>query len=516
MAISDHLSVRYLMVSLIVISAVVIYITRQDLNMALVSMCGKNVKDDNVTQICPVKDYREENVWTTTTIDPLRKEPSKHLRDKKYNWSQSTQGYIFGGFFWSYIIFQVFTGMLVQKHGGYPLVVVSLLASAVISGITPFVTDHVWLLIVLRVVLGCFQAGFFPAGFDVICKWTPLKERSVCFALLDLGSTIGTILIFYTTGYIDKTYGWPSLFFIPCIIASAVFVLVALGLRSTPDNCSFVSEKEVKVINQDVKEDRKDLIDGEIVKKSDLKTPFVKILTTKAVIAAGIFKFSLSFAYTVFSSKVPVYLDRVIHEDLELNGHVNAYINVIVAASLLFAGYLSDFVLNRKYMPRTRTRKCFAIVSGFGNAACIISIPWTGCDASKLHAILYLDAVCTGFAAGSDLPIPSEMSLNFPAVLYAMLNMAAMSSGFVAPAFAGLLLDNIKNQWLAWCILYYSTGGLLIFSTIVFMIYGSAERQSFDFVAETAGKECEISVEGLVDGSSIQSGRKRKSIVNQK
>ena len=166
MAIADHLSVRYFMVSLVVISAIVIYITRQDLNMALVSMCGKNVKDENVTQICPVKNHMEENVWTTT-INPLLKEPSKHLRDKKYNWSQSTQGYIFGGFFWSYITFQVFTGMLVQRHGGYPLVV-SLLASAVISGITPFVTDHVWLLIVLRVILGCFQAGFFPAGFDVI------------------------------------------------------------------------------------------------------------------------------------------------------------------------------------------------------------------------------------------------------------------------------------------------------------------------------------------------------------
>jgi MFS family permease len=484
-----NLPIRYLMVFWVVLTAVIVYITRQDLNLAMVSMVEKVKKDDNSTEICQVRKIEEDNLWTPSTIDPFNgvsPELPHRLRDKKYHWDQSTQGYIFGGFFWSYIIFQVPSGMLVQEYGGYSLIVTCLFVSAILSGVTPFVTDHVWLLIILRFTLGCFQAGVFPAGFDIVVKWTPLKERSVCFALLDIGAAVGTIITFYTVGLIQKSYGWPSLFFIPSIISCVTFVMVAIALRSNPQGCSFVSSKELKLIRGGRSDDNgKELIKSatQIVR---IKTPFRQILTCKPVLAVGFFKFSLSFAASMFSSKVPVYLDQVMHETFEENGHVNAYLNAVGAASLISMGALSDFVINRNYMQRTKSRKCFAIISGFGSAVCIASIPFVGCDVSNLHLLMYLYACCAGFSAGSDLPIASEMSLNFPAILYSLFNMCAMSSGFFAPAFAGLLLDHIKNQWLAWSIIYYSTGGLLVLATIGFMILGTTERQPFDFCEDRA------------------------------
>ena len=65
-----------------------------------------------------------------------------------------------------------------------------------------------------------------------------------------------------------------------------------------------------------------------------------------------------------------------------------------------------------------------------------------------------------------------------------MLNMTSMSSGFFAPTFAGLLLDHMKDQWMAWSIIFYFSGGMLIVSTIVFLIFASAERQPFDLINE--------------------------------
>ena len=462
-------------------------------------MVSMTVKDNtNATdisekvEVCPTKYIENSNI---TKNESLEVGHEFHLRDKKYHWSQSTQGYIFGGFFWSYILFQLLAGILAQKHGGYPVIVVALLASAVISGVTPFATDHVWLLIVLRVLLGCFQAGAFPASFGLICRWIPISERSVCFALLDMGSIVGSIITFYTTGYIDKTYGWPSLFFIPGVITGAVFLLVALALRSDPNECSFISARELRIINQDVKE-------GEAPDKKSLKTPFLEIVKNVPVLATAAFKFSHTFVGMIIGSKIPVYLDEIMNEDLENNGHVNAYINLIVGISVLTNGFLSDVIVNRGYLSRTRTRKCFSIVSGFLNAICVLSIPAAGCDVNKLHIILYVWSLLHGFSAGSDAPLPSDMTKNFPAVLYAMLNMTAMSTGFFAPTFAGLLLDHMKDQWIAWSIIFYFSGGMLILSTIVFLIFASAERQPFDLINESVD-QYEFAANAVVHPSNL-------------
>ena len=480
MSLTDDLPVRYFTVSLIVLSALVVYITRQNLNLAMVSMTENDKTNQNhvsgEVEICPKK--YTENINTTlpdTDKESLDVHHELRLRDKKYYWSQSTQGYIFGGFFWSYIVLQMFTGVLAQKYGGYPIIVVCLLVSAVISGATPFVTDYVWLLILLRVLLGCFQSGFFPAAFGLICRWIPTNARSVCFALLDMGSVLGSIATFYTTGYIDKTYGWPSLFFIPGILTAAVFILVAFTLRSDPNECSFISLRELRFINEDVKK-------GKLEDKKSHKTPFLKIIRNVPVLTAAFFKFSHTFVGMMIGSKLPVYLDKVMNEDLEDNGHVNAYINLIIGASILMNGFLSDLIINRGYLSRTRTRKSFSIVSGFISATCIMCIPSAGCDTKKLHTILYFWSLAHGFVAGSDAPLPSDMTKNFPAVMYALLNMVSMSCGFFAPAFAGLLLDNMKNQWMAWSIIFYFSSGLLILSTIVFLVFASAERQPFDFI----------------------------------
>ena len=87
--------------------------------------------------------------------------------------------------------------------------------------------------------------------------------------------------------------------------------------------------------------------------------------------------------------------------------------------------------------------------------------------------------------AGSDASLPSEMSTLFPGELFSILNMISMSAGFVAPAFAGLILDNMKDEWAAWCVVFWSSAILLILSNIVFILFASAERQPFDMIEES-------------------------------
>ena len=109
-------------------------------------------------------------------------------------------------------------------------------------------------------------------------------------------------------------------------------------------------------------------------------------------------------------------------------------------------------------------------------------IPSCGCSLTAFCALLFFQSMSQGFAAGSDAPLASEMSTNFPSLLFATMNTIAMSAGFLAPMFAGLLLDNIADKWLAWKYIFYSTGTLGLFATLMFWLFASAERQPFDYL----------------------------------
>ena len=436
-------------------------------------------KDVNLTEL----DFDEHG--STFIPDDDNDDDGIKLRDKVYAWSASTQGNIFGAFFWSYFACMVPAGLFAGKIGGRLLISVCILGCALISCNIPLVTDHVMALIVMRFILGLLHAPIFPAAFAIICNWIPVEERSVCFALLDVAVNSGAILVFIASGWVNDLWGWPALYFIPGLMAMMVFFLAIICIRDKPD------EDLQSLENGSVEDLKKD----KSVKQVDVEPPPKPILPIKeiifnpAVASCGLFKFACFYNVNIIGSKVPTYLKIILHQDLSSNGYTNAVIYGLIAISLTVSGALSDQIINRGILSRTRCRKAFSLVSGFGVALSLLLIPAAGCCPYKLHLVLFLNSICCGFMAGSDVPLPSEMSTHFPAELYAILNTIAMASGFVAPGFAGFFLDAMDDQWGAWCIVYWSSAVLLIIATIVFLLFASAERQPFDFQEESKNSQ---------------------------
>jgi len=156
----------------------------------------------------------------------------------------------------------------------------------------------------------------------------------------------------------------------------------------------------------------------------------------------------------------------------------------LVGTSLLVNGTLSDVIINKGWLSRTRTRKMFSLLSGYSAASLLMLIPAAGCNAGGLQAILFLQAFGAGFGAGCDAALPSEMTKNFPAITFAIVNTIAMSACFIAPKYAGLILDKIDNKWAAWNTLFFSSGIFMIISCSLFAVLGSAERQEFDMIED--------------------------------
>lgn len=95
--------IRYLILALIILASSVIQMSRLNLNVAIVAMVRKPIKDSNETKIvkgsCPLpKVDNEEHLNSTKrtrTDSPI------------YDWSESDQGILLGSFFYSYVAMQI-------------------------------------------------------------------------------------------------------------------------------------------------------------------------------------------------------------------------------------------------------------------------------------------------------------------------------------------------------------------------------------------------------------------------
>jgi MFS family permease len=484
------IQVRFIILFLCVSASTVSYITRNNINIAIVSMV------EDVTKVSAVNVNASRNfcpsfeISTKTSTESITEETDSSTEPefKRYKWDQSTQGLILGAFFYTYILFQMPAGVLAEKFGGQWIVCATLLGSGLINVLTPFVTDYVLLVIFLRLVLGATQAGVYPASFSICCKWMPLKDRSLAFALLEGGACIGSIVAYFSSGFLSKSLGWPWVFFLSGFISLAFTVLLCLFLRSTPQGHPFITQEELMVIESSPhKPDPVDTGDNEGARP---KIPWMKILCCKSVLVAALFKFAESFTFLIMASKLPAYLNDVMREDITSNGVINATMNILASLTMVSMGYVSERVIENGWMSRTKTRKFFSVFSGMGSGLCTLMIPFAGCNKTVLLAILFLGSILLGCGSGSDIPLPSEMSRNFPATIYSLLNMTAMSAGFIAPSIVGWILDSfVGDLRRGWALVFYLTSSVSITATVIFLCFASAERQAFDFIDGDEQKE---------------------------
>ena len=490
---------RFLVTAMVMASICVAYITRFNLNIALVSMVDHTQVHQlySSSSVCPISETERRKdeliqIFPSPNASKLVERPSKQLlTNKSYRWDQSmqvcsqirvlitvchaifSQGIILGAFFYPYILFQMPAGMLIEKFGGRWILIMCLIGSTLLSILTPFITDWIWALIIVRGVLGAFQSGILPAGYGILCKWMPLNERSTGFGLLFVGMKIGASLPYFLSGYLVNRYGWPSLFYVPGMFAAIVFMLVFLIVRSRPEDDPIISQKELKFITEKKRKES-------LFRPPDLETPWRAILLNSAVLSTGFFQLGNFWILTLFYALLPKYLNEILHLDINTNGLINGFVSLLSLLSLTTTGTLSEIIIQKDLLNRTNTRKCFSIISGFATGICIMIVPLAGCHRITIIASLFMGSFFSGFTSGSTTPLPSEMSINFPVTLFSLLNMIQACTGFLTPAFASILLHFLPNSWIAWTIVWYFSGGLMIVANAFFLYYGSAERQPFD------------------------------------
>ena len=75
--------------------------------------------------------------------------------------------------------------------------------------------NHVWILICCKLMMRFLYSDCIPVALDMIVKRVPLRERSLCISLLQVGQNLITITTFVTPEIIYEAMGWSALYYLP-------------------------------------------------------------------------------------------------------------------------------------------------------------------------------------------------------------------------------------------------------------------------------------------------------------
>lgn len=234
------LSLRFFVSFICMLGCAVMYMTRNNLNVAIVDMVT-TIKSDSALKSSPTL------VEDQCPIDGLN--ATTNWRTREFNWSPSTQGIVLGAFYYGekhftfdsqvnkvisidvlwlpslifnfyqgYVWPQIFGGRLSEIYGARYMIGSSIFISALINFLTPFIIRLDFnLFIISRVVLGLVQGILFPSFMALMAKWIPRSEFSTFIPWLDVGCTVGTVIVSGGAGYLIENNvmgGWPSVFYI--------------------------------------------------------------------------------------------------------------------------------------------------------------------------------------------------------------------------------------------------------------------------------------------------------------
>lgn len=165
------------------------------------------------------------------------------------------QGWILSLFFWTYLVFQIPGGWLLDRFGARRVVSAAGVSWGLVQTSIGLLTSGIGLGIA-RLGLGAFEAPTAPSGSKINSAWMPPSERARGATFIDMagafGSAVGGILV---TTIIGVFGSWRWAFVITGLMTVAAAVVYYLVVRDAPEQHPGVNDAELEHIRQDAQAD---------------------------------------------------------------------------------------------------------------------------------------------------------------------------------------------------------------------------------------------------------------------
>ncbi|GFY68289.1 hypothetical protein TNIN_304751 [Trichonephila inaurata madagascariensis] len=360
--------------------------------------------------------------------------PNTTLRSKfqgELEWDTKQQGYVLSVGFFGFLLTLIIGGKAADTLGAKSPLVVSNIIIGVCTFLSPFAAWwNIYAIIVVQLMRGLTQGFFTPAVYRLMSDWYPRSERGFLSTLVLCGYAFGVVVGGIVTGWLACTTGFA--------------ILLHFILYEIPQNHPTITEAELNYITEGQ--------DNKMSKKRP-PTPWKKIFSSIHIYAYFYGFFGYYWAASYFMSVHPTFVGTILHFSMTENGVVSCLPVLMTGISGLIASLMSNWLSKNNYIGVDKLRKTFTSVGAFGFSICVVGIILAGCDT-------VINIFFAGFLTGIGTCIASI-------------------STFILPILTGYLTTNeTLGEWHS---VFWITFAVVLSSGFVFIIFGSAEVQPWNF-----------------------------------
>lgn len=358
-----------------------------------------------------------------------------------------------GIFFIGYLFLQIPGGRIAVNGSGKRFIAWSLMAWAVVSIATGFVT-HEYQLLVLRFILGVSEGGMLPVVLTMVSNWFPEKELGRANAFVMMFAPLGGMLTAPVSGAIIAALDWRWLFIIEGLLSVVVLAVWWFMISDRPEEARWLPEAERHYLVTTLAAERAAKLAEDAVSNAPVKDVFRNSGLMKLVI--------LNFFYQTGDYGYTLWLPTILKG---LTGGSMASVGFL--AVLPFVATLAGIYVISLFSDRSGKRRLWVRFSLYSFAAALVASV-----VLREHVVAaYIALVICGFFLKSATSPFWSMPGRIAAAEVAgsargVINGLGNLGGFCGPYLVGVMIY-LYGQNVAVCAL---AGSLLIAGTMTFLL----------------------------------------------
>lgn len=345
-----------------------------------------------------------------------------------------------GIFFIGYAFFEIPSNILMDKIGARRTLARIMILWGLASAATMFVSSASQLYF-LRLLLGIFEAGFFPGVILYLSFWFPSYMRGRVTSILILatltapiiGGPISGLIMTNMNGYYGLG-GWQWMFLLEALPIIFIGILCLYYLTDKPSTSRWLTTEERQIHKHIMESDRSPSTDSEDQNNKHSGAAVWACLKDVRIYLLA----SLAFAAYCGSYGFNFWLPTMIKE-MGVTDIAQISFYAVIPFSLAAVGMIT---IGRSSDKRRERRWHYTLSMLFGAAMMCLAAFWTGDMISRL---VILGLAGFGFSGGVvvawSLPAAYLEGKTAPAGI-AMVSTLATMSGLFAPWIIGLMREN--------------------------------------------------------------------------
>jgi len=337
--------------------------------------------------------------------------------------SASQLGILLSSFFWTYGLFQILSGWLVDRVSVSWVMAIGFFLWSAATTATGFLHGFTALLVV-RLVLGIGESVAYPAYSNILVKYFPASQRASANSMIASGLACGPAFGMLLGGVLMFRFGWRSFF----VVLGAISLIWLLPwFRWMPRGPGIAAEMQ-----------------------PGPAPTTLEILQQRSAWGTFIGLFCAAYSLYFLIVWLPFYLIRERHFSMDAMAKIGAAVFVTQAVSSTVSGWIADRWIAAG-ATRTRVHMTFMITGLLGTGGCLLA----SCVVGPTHSVvmLLLVGASVGSTAASIWPISQTLAGPRASGRWTGLQCAfGNTSGALVSAATGFILDRTGGFFWAFAV----------------------------------------------------------------